>query len=228
MSNSKWIRELIENEIDKIVDNYEKCNFPFRTTMIKKDFCYCCNKIKGNINYLAEDSFRGRFKLVGWLYCNDCKLIVELAEKYNYKDKVHPRYSQIKFLQNENFKFYRYSKVKAYKPYVQSCIFDGSYNNLIYILDNRVFADVVWSSKLDGNIYTKKIYLSNLILNNPFYFGLSINSTKFKYLDSRWYKLIMNEYYIIDKYYLIKEICKKKGIIIDIENIIISFFEDVL
>ena len=124
-NNKKWIEEMVKNEIENLITSYEKCNFPFRTTLTKIDFCYCCNKIKGNINYLAEDSFRGRFGLIGWLYCNDCKLLVELGEKYNYRDKNHVRYSLVNFLQNENFKFYRYSLNKAYKPYIQNCIFDG-------------------------------------------------------------------------------------------------------
>ena len=101
--NDIWVKEILWNITDEIINKYEKLNFPFRTVMIKSNFCYCCKKLKNNIRYLAEDSYRGRFKFLGWLYCDDCELLVNLAHENIFLYKNFIRYSKCKFLTKQKF-----------------------------------------------------------------------------------------------------------------------------
>jgi hypothetical protein len=222
--NDIWVKEILWNITDEIINKYEKLNFPFRTVMIKSNFCYCCKKLKNNIRYLAEDSYRGRFKFLGWLYCDDCELLVNLAHENIFLYKNFIRYSKCKFLTKQKFYFWRISYTKEINPFYQKCFFDGSYNDLIYVIDNRVFANIVW--KEEYNFYTKLITLSNLIYNNS-YFGDDINKTEFRELDNRWIKLIKTEYAIVEKYKLLDKICYKYNIVSDIKNIINSFLDNI-
>ena len=226
VNNEVWIKEMISDEIKNLIDKYESMNFPFRTVMIKMNYCYCCNTYDKDIHYLAEDSFNGRFKLVGWLYCDDCKILVNLAEKFLYKDKEYLRYSYTKFLENNEFKFWRISKNKNIKSFFQNCYFDASYNNLIYEIKNRAYAKIIW--KEDGIQYYKLIYLSNLIYHNRNFFDYTFEKCNFKNLSTRWYKLIKYEYDIINEHNQLILLCDKKNIPLDIENIIKSYLNNII
>ena len=51
MSNNQiWINEMIKDISDEIITKYENSNFPFRTVMVKMNYCYCCRTLKKNIN----------------------------------------------------------------------------------------------------------------------------------------------------------------------------------
>jgi len=227
MSNNQiWINEMIKDISDEIITKYENSNFPFRTVMVKMNYCYCCKTLKKNINYLAEDSFRGRFNLVGWLYCDDCSQIVKLAHKYCFLERNYLKYSETKFLINQDFNFWRISHNKDIKPYLEKKgYFDGSYNNLIYMKNNRILVNIVW--KQNNDIYTKFINLSNLIYYNNCFFGNNINNTNFKKLRKRWIKLFNYEYNLVKSYKIIEKISQERFLSIDIENIIKSFFDNI-
>ena len=221
--NLIWINEMIKEISDEIITKYEKLNYPFRTVMVKMNYCYCCKSHRKDINYLAEDSFRGRFNLVGWLYCNDCALLVNLAHKYCFLDRNYLRYSEAKFLTKHYFYFWRISYTKNIKPYLEKCFLDGSFNNIIYMKNNRIKANIVWNE--DNDTYTKLINLSNLIYYNNWFFGNK--NTKFKYLQKNWVKLINYEYEIVRNYKIIEKICKGNSLSNDIENIIKLFLDNI-
>ena len=224
--NQIWIKEMINDISDQIITKYENSNFPFRTVFIKMNYCYCCKSFKKKINYLAEDSFRGRFNLTGWLYCDDCSQIVKLAHKYCFLERNYLRYSETKFLINKDFNFWRISHNKDIKPYLEKKgYFDGSYNNLIYRKNNRIIANIVW--KVNNDIFTKYINLSNLIYYNKFFFGNNINNTNFKNLEKKWTKLIKYEYDLVKSYIMIEKISQERCLSIDIENIIKLFIDNI-
>ena len=223
--NQIWINKLVKDITNDIINKYEKLNFPIRTVMVKMNYCYCCKTIKDNIKFLPEDSFRGRFNLVGWLYCNDCANLVHLAHKYNFLRKNYLRYSNVKFLADKHFYFWRISKTMDIKPYLEKGYFDGSYNNLIYILNGRVNANIVWKQEYD--IYTKFINLSNLIYYNKWFFGDNINKTQFSKLDDRWIKLINYEYSVVNEHKSINLLYYNNKISCDVKNIIKSFLDNI-
>jgi len=223
--NQIWINEMIKEISDEIITKYERVSTPFRTVMIKMHYCYCCRSKRNDINYLAEDSFRGRFNLVGWLYCNDCAQFVNLANNYCFIDRNYIRYSEAKFLTKHNFNFWRISYTKDISPYLEKCFFDGSYNNLIYRKNNRIKVNIVWEEEND--IYNKLINLSNLIYYNELFFKDDINKTEFKNLHKKWVKLINYEYDLVKQYKIIEKICKKNKLSNDIENIIKVFIDNI-
>ena len=224
--NQIWINQLVKEISVGIINKYETLNFPFRTVMVKMNYCYCCKTIKDNIKFLAEDSLRGRFKLIGWLYCKDCANLVSLAHKYIFLQKNYLRYSETKFLINKYFNYWRISKTENIKPYLEKKgYFDGSYNNLIYILNGRINAGIVWENKYD--IYTKNVNLSNLIYYNKYFFGDNINNTEFSKLENRWIKLINYEYSVANDHKAVDKIYFEYKISTDTRNIIKSFLDNI-
>ena len=221
--NEIWINEMIKEISHEIITKYEKLNYAFRTVMVKMNYCYCCKSHRKDINYLAEDSFRGRFNLVGWLYCNDCALLVNLAHKYCFLERNYLRYSETKFLTKHYFYFWRISYTRDINAYLEKCFLDGSYNNILYMKDNRIKVNIIFKQENDS--YTKLINLSNLIYYNKWFFG--DNNTKFKNLQNKWIKLINYEYNLVRNYKVIEKICKCNYLSVDIENIIKSFLDNI-
>lgn len=221
--NQIWIKEMINNISDQIIIKYENSNFPFRTVFVKMNYCYCCKSFKKKINYLAEDSFRGRFNLTGWLYCDDCSQIVKLAHRYCFLERKYLRYSEAEFLTKHYFYFWRISYTKNICPYLEKCFLDGSYNNIIYMKNNRIKVNIIWKQENDS--YTKLINLSNLIYHNEWFFGKT--NSKFKNLQKKWIELIDYEYNLVNSYRTIEKICKINHLSNDIENIIKLFIDNI-
>lgn len=224
MSNN-FIKEILITLINKILDSYENIKYPFRAVMIKANYCYCCDKNNNETFFLRENSFSGNFKNNSWIYCKDCEIYVNLANKYYYNNTKYIQYDKSSLLENYNYSFYRVSSNVTVKPYIQKkCYFNFRNGDYIKEYFNRVSVLISWKSY---NELCKNIPLSNLIFYNRQIFGYKYNKFPLKDIPIKWHKLITNEYNISNEWYNLHLILNKKTYFPkEILNIIFRFWND--
>ena len=80
--------------VDHIINKYENAKYPIRGVMIQADFCYICESKNPNIYFMNEDSYAGKFAQYGWIYCDKCKDLVKLINKYHYNNTSFIKFSK--------------------------------------------------------------------------------------------------------------------------------------
>ncbi|MAJ44343.1 MAG: hypothetical protein CMF96_06315 [Candidatus Marinimicrobia bacterium] len=210
--NNVIIKQLLVNIFDDIINKYIVYKNPFRLVMIKSKYCYICNKnTKINCNYRYVNTYI-KNNMVGWIYCNECKNKVDIAEYFYYYNSNVLQYSLVNKLFNQKIIFYRLSSVKK-KTIINDAILLEHSGDILRIWNNNSIGIMVsWEKK--KLVYSKCIPLYNVIYFNRNLFGYSIKNFPIKNLNNKWIKLIKKEYTYLYKWEIFLIILKRYNIYI--------------
>lgn len=174
------------------------CSY-FRLTFIKQNKCYICRNYNCKKVYERHsDDMNGMIHYCGWLYCKDCKPIIEMSERYIELNSNHLFKYTTTYLHNIPLHFSKFCKKIKQTIHIHNaklCVVYDSFR----IIKNRIMVYVQW-----GN-YGKYIYFSNLLFYNPKIFGEFIDHCKPLYYCTykhnkmwrdKWYPKFKYEYEI--------------------------------
>ena len=178
------VRETLCNIIDNTIYKYINAShgYPKRLTMVSMIYCPICCTDGKNCDIIPTPEWNGRFNNYGWVSCNECMKIINLAKQhYQYKKT---NILSFNFYNPEIFKknlfFWRVSSNKNKLPYLECGFHNECCNDLFYISNSkdRIYCQISWYDKKNRkdlfNIFMKGIPLSNLIYHNREIFGYNI------------------------------------------------------
>ena len=210
---SKFIKSLLFNLIDEVIYKWNNSK-PFRTVMINCNYCKICNKMKksNQIFIRDENSYNGRIGRIGWIYCDSCKIFVDLAEFYHEKKSSFIYSNKCNVFSKNKFKFKRISSNSCLKPYIQKeCTLQHLFGD-IFIEKNSIIYDktriaclISWED-IKKDTFMKRIPLASLIFYNRSIFKFNYNNFPIKNLINKWISLLKNEYNLANEWYVFNKI----------------------
>jgi hypothetical protein len=224
--NNIFIKELIIDISNDIINKYIIYKIPFRLVMIKSKYCYICDKTTEiDCNYRYVDTYI-KNKMIGWIYCSKCKYKVDMGEYHYYNNCNVLPYSLVKKLFNKKIVFYRLSSLKK-KTIIDNAILLEYSGDILRIWDkNKIGIMVSWEK--EKIVYSKCIPLYNVIYFNRNLFGYSIKKFPIKNLNNKWIQFIKKNYNYLYNWEILLMILNKYNILIPkelIRNIFYFWFQ---
>lgn len=205
--NNIFIKELIIDIIDNIINKYEIYKNPFRLVMIQTKFCYICKKnTKISCYHRYVDTY-SKNRMIGWIFCNKCINKVDMAEYFYYQNSNVLKYSLTNILFNKKIIFYRLSSFKKITIIKNAILLEHSGDILKILNSKSIGITVSWEK--DKIMYSKCIPLHNVIYFNRNLFGYSYKNFPIKNLNNKWMNLIKKEYNYLYKWEVFLIILKK-------------------
>lgn len=211
-------RTFVNNLVFEIINKYERAvDSKMRCVLVRNNLCYCCNKnCETNfLHYLTPLCAEGLLNKMGWIICDDCLPLVEMANKYEECHQSYLYFDKYKFLDKTPIQFWRKSSTEFIKSYLQKDARVFLYErNSIHIYNDsgnkRINVVVNWKNKED-NPLQKGIPLANIICCNRNIFGYSIDDCPILKIkddvisnsiwEQEWIPLLSNEYNVANMWY---------------------------
>ena len=229
-NNNNYIK--VKNLVNEIVDDIlNKWLFvieaPNRLVMVKMDWCSICDTtLKSNECYIHNYDSPTGHGVLGWSYCQKCKIYNKLIDLHYYKNyTLFIRGKYIQHLLKNTFSFYRKPSIDKYPSYIEKEAFYVKTIRDFIFLDkqkNKICVTIGWDN------YMKNISLTNLIFYNRKLFGYEYNHFPIKNYPNIMISYLQKDYYHCKEWYVLDCIFNfyKKNIPFEIQKIIFRYWNN--
>ena len=219
------IHDIVENSMTKWLSIIE---YPRSLVMSKVHWCSICDttRISNCCETHPYDTPTGRH-ILGWTFCQHCKVYDELLEEYYYKKYVSfIRKRHLRPLREMTFSFYRKPTRDTIHDYIEH---HGFYlqNNVDFIVINKANTDIYVSIAWDT--YIKRVTMSNILFYNRSIFGYDYNDFPIDNIPLKMIPILHKHYAQCKEWYILDCIFHyhKTNIPMDIQTIIFRFWNNV-